>query len=502
MTIRNVRRKLDAFSVGGPLDIYSTRVTRISGNPLVVAFIRMSAEGRPWGIAYGRAQDVEPNYLTVPDPRGKDTVKGIMETFAKWFLEEVGVENFSKSPLDSDKNDSKDLPQIWFPGYSHVEMLHFLQYQYQVNRNLDSEPSLLGAFGRLSGYLFRQSRLKGNQLVVDATRLLNEMYEFPADDYSLSHLGAQLAWLKTPGALNEKRDAAITVSAETISITMSPELERDQLSKIVKNLDKGGNAESYSEEQSNKIKSILIPELSRRWKQTVEAHELAFNDSRKFNPGVDTLVASQFEAFCLGFNKPEKQAADGEDVYTPAANTDYSAFTSAREFLTVTNWEETWLPTLIHADVSILRDSLIDGTSFVGTVVATGLMSTGEGMAPFWKVKLSPRSAKYYKRRELARLCIFGYEKYKLQLESFEQVEGNWILTLSWQAPKTAISLGEGKSGLQKDSIWVGESLAFVPQLRSFFGSNMAALSRASKGAGSFLFNMPTLTEVENENDD
>ncbi|MFM2237987.1 MAG: hypothetical protein RL389_334, partial [Actinomycetota bacterium] len=154
MTIRNVRRKLDAFSVGGPLEIYNTRVTRVSGNPIVVAFVRMSAESRPWGIAYGRAHDAEPNFLTVPDPRGKETVEEMMDTFAKWFLEEVGVENFSKSPLDRAVNNSKGLPQIWFPGSSHVEMLHFLQYQYQVNRNLDTEPSHLGAFGRLAGYLF------------------------------------------------------------------------------------------------------------------------------------------------------------------------------------------------------------------------------------------------------------------------------------------------------------------------------------------------------------
>jgi hypothetical protein len=121
-------------------------------------------------------------------------------------------------------------------------------------------------------------------------------------------------------------------------------------------------------------------------------------------------------------------------------------------------------------------------------------------MEPFWKVKLSPRSARYYKRRELARLSIFGYEKYQLQLETFEQVAGDWILTLSWQAPKKPIMLRGEKSGLQKDPIWVGESLAFVPQLRSFFMTNMTALSRASTGAGSFLFDMPITTEVDDDN--
>ena len=501
MSIRNVRRKLDAFSVGGPLEIYSTRVTRISGNPIVVAFVRMSAESRPWGIAYGRAQDQEPNYLTVPDPRGKETVEAMMATFAKWFLEEVGVENFSKSPLASDKNDSKDLPQIWFPGSSHVEMLHFLQYQYQVNRNLDTEPSLLGAFGRLAGFLFRQSRLRGNQLVVDANRLVNEMFEFPADDYSLAHLGAQLAWLKTPGAVNEKRDAAISASSQTISITLSPDLERDQLAKVVKELNKGGSAEGYSEDQATKIKSILVPELSRRWKQTVEAHSLAFNDARPFNKGIELFVTNQFDSFCKGFNEPEKLSAEGEEVYTPAANTDYSAFTSAREYLTVTNWEDTWLPTLIHQDLSLLRDSLIEGSSFVGTVVATGLAESGDGSSPFWRIKLSPRSARYYKRRELSKLCIFGFPKYQLQLETFEQIDGEWFLTLHWQDPKTAIQLREGKQGLQKDSIWVGESLAFVPTLRSFFETNLMALKVASKGAGSFIFDLQPVREAESVND-
>ena len=501
MTIRNVRRKLDAFSVGGPLEIYSTRVTRVSGNPIIVAFVRMSAESRPWGIAYGRAHDSEPYFLTVPDPRGKETVEVIMEAFAKWFLEEVGVENFSKSPLASDKNDANDLPQIWFPGSSHVEMLHFLQYQYQVNRNLDTEPSVLGAFGRLAGYLFRQSRLKGNQMVVDATRLLNEMFEFPADDYSLSHLGSQLAWLKTPGSLNEKRDRAIAASSETISITLSPDLERDELSKLVKELNRGGNAEDYSEEQTNKIKAILIPELSRRWRQTVEAHDLAFNDSRKFNGGIGRFVKSQFDGFCLGFNQPEKIAAEGEDVFTPAANTDYSAFTSAREYLTVTNWEESWLPTLIHEDPSMLRDSLVEGSSFVGTVVETGLALKGSGMVSFWKVKLSPRSGKYYKRRELTRISVYGKPKWKLQVNSFEKIDGSWFLTLHWKEPKSAIKIGESKIGLQKDPMWAGERLAFVPQLVDFYGINLMALKRASQGPSSFLFDLPVLKEVVHVDD-
>jgi hypothetical protein len=349
--------------------------------------------------------------------------------------------------------------------------------------------------------MFRQSRLKGNQLVVDANRLLNEMFEFPADDYSLSHLGAQLAWLKTPGALKEKRDAAISASSETISITMSPELERDQLSKLVKELNKGGSAEGYSDEQATKIKSVLIPELSRRWRQTVEAHDLAFKDARPFNEGIKVFVANQFDSFCRGFNEPEKLSAEGEEVYTPAANTDYSAFTSAREYLTVTNAEDTWLPTLIHQDVSLLRDSLIEGSSFVGTVVATGLAPSGDGMVSFWKVKLSPRSARYYKRRELSKLCIFGFPNYELQLETFEQHDGDWFLTLYWQKPKGAVKLREDKSGLQKDSIWVGERLAFVPTLRSFFGTNLKALKAASTGAGSFLFNLPITSEVEYDND-
>jgi hypothetical protein len=101
----------------------------------------------------------------------------------------------------------------------------------------------------------------------------------------------------------------------------------------------------------------------------------------------------------------------------------------------------------------------------------------------------------------MSKLCIFGFPDYQLQLETFEQVDGDWFLTLHWQAPKKAIQLREGKQGLQKDSIWVGESLALVPTLRSFFETNLGALKIASKGAGSFLFDLQPVPEVENVND-
>jgi hypothetical protein len=496
LSIRLVRKKLDAFDAGGPLPLYDSKVTRISSRPIIIAFVRMAAESRPWGIVYGRAGD-QPNYLAVPDPRGKSAVEPMITTFATWLLNELRIENYSTSPLSFSNSDLHDLPQIWFPGSSHVEMLHFLQYQYQSRRNEESEPSALGTFGRLCGFLFRESRIKGNQLVINASSLLNELYVFPADDFSTSHLGVQMAWLLTRGSISEKREQALVSGKETISITMSPQFDREKLEPLVKKLKGNGKPDTYLETQSTKIKTLLFSELERRWLHTLEAHSYAQADSRLVNNGVQVFLREQFNKY-VRFNEFEKLTAEGEDVFTPAANTNSSSYSSARELLLKTDAEDRWLPTLLNYDVSLLRESLLDGTSFIGTVCETGTGTFGNRLAPYWKVRLSTRSSKYFKRRENLRLSIFNKTDYKLKLESYVQEGLDWIMTLSWEELKKPVSITTGKQGLQKDSIWVGDTIAFVPQVSSFVHDHLKALKKSKGGPASFLTEFPSTESEQN----
>lgn len=498
MTLRNVRRKLEAFKQGGPLPIYKSKVTRINGNPIVVAFVRMSGENRPWGIVYGHAQDSTPHFLSVPDPRSRESVEQMMATFAKWFLEHAGVVGFSNSPVDVSSTDIADFPQIWFPGSSHTELLHFIQYQYQKSRRLEEKQTPLGSLGRFAGWLFKQTRLKGNQLVVDATKLLNEMYEFPADDFSVSHLGVQIAWLTTPGSIDQKRESALLAAKSTISITMAPEYENEELAKLVRNLKDDLSVEKYNKESADKIHARLVPELERRWTTTVEAFKVALNDQRPENKEVaGNLIPEQLKNFDLEFNKQEALIESEEDTFTMSPDGGYSAYATARDFLAVTHYEEKWLPLMVHDDVEILKDSLLDGGSFVGKVIKVGSKLVGNSEKPIWTIQLSPRSSRLYKRRDGESLSVFSLPKKALKVEKFEKVDESWLVTVSWDTG-SPLSL-QGFSSVPSDERWVGITHSFVPIYSDvFYIKSQVALRKARDGHFASLFSPAEANEVTN----
>lgn len=496
MTLRNVRRKLEAFKQGGPIPIYSSKVTRINGNPLVLSFVRMSGENRAWAIAYGRALDATPKFLSVPDPRSREAIEEMMTKFSEWFLAESGVVGFSSSPIEQGVTEIADLPQIWLPGASHVELLHFIQYQYQKSRRLEEKQSTLGSFGRFAGWLFKQSRLKGNQLVVDVNKLLNEMYEFPADDFSVSHLGVQLAWLTTPGSIDQKREAALLAAKETISITMAPEFENDVLDPLVKDQGEILGIGKYTKEESEKIHQKLIPELERRWKMTVKAHALALADPRPENREVaQKLLPDLLKAFDLEFNKQEAAIDDEEDTFTMSPDGGYSAYATARDFMTVTHFEEKWLPLMVHDDVEILRDALFEGSAFVGKVAKVGSKFIGDKERITWTIELSPRSSRLYKRRDSEDLSVFTLPNRKLQVESFDKREDSWFVTVSWGSG-AQLTLN-GFTSVPSDERWIGLSHSYVPTYaENFYYSNLQALKKALDGPLATLFAPAEANEV------
>jgi len=500
MTIRNVRRKLQALDAGGPLPIYKTKITRVTANPIVFAFVRMAGEVRPWGVVYGRAGQNNPNYLSVPDPRNSDEVRKMAETLAMWFLSEMrAVSQWTASPLMKENASHRDLVQVWAPGSSHIEMLHFLQYQFQVPRKAEGEPSALGAFGRLCGWLFRQSQLRGDQWVVDASRLLAEMFEFPADDYAVSHLGAQLAWLNTPGNLSDKRDAASEAVRQPLSITMSPEFERANLYELVASQTFKDGVGVFDSKVRQKIHELVSKELKLRWDAVLAAHAFALHsDTRKENSALNGIVHDQVTSFCGGFNAPESGLLENDD-YTPAATTSYSAFISAKEYLVAERAEQRWIPLVIHDDPEILMDALLDGTALGGTVVGVEQVSIKGKLRTAWQVKLSERSGKYFKRRLLEKYAPYKSPEREVEVIDMRYDEGDWTITLCWDTKPDAVKIHDFQEKCN-DEAWLDRKVAFVPNYLEFmYIKAMGALSSANGGANSWMFGS---TEIDDGADD
>src|SRR5699024_8315950 len=156
---------------------------------------------------------------------------------------------------------------------------------------------ILRALGRVSGWMFRDTSRVGNQHVVYDSQILRDSYVFPAQDARTAHLGYQLAWLITPGDRDARIEAATAAEGLSVSPTMDPALERDDLTDLVTEWQDGRREGQDVSEQADAIEQILNDELRRRWQLTEKSYELMANNDRPVNGGVGQLVAQAHSEF-------------------------------------------------------------------------------------------------------------------------------------------------------------------------------------------------------------
>lgn len=120
MSVREVARKLRAWEAGHPIARYETIHHAIVDDEqtLVVSFVRMAGESRPWGIAWGVVGS-EPKISSVPDGRVRDDVAALCAEFAEDLLAHLHVHNWTYDPVDQNA-EPHDLRQVWLPNGQHI----------------------------------------------------------------------------------------------------------------------------------------------------------------------------------------------------------------------------------------------------------------------------------------------------------------------------------------------------------------------------------------------
>src|SRR5689334_20045596 len=108
-----VARKLRAWEAGEPVPRYDTihHSLASSEQTLIVAFVRMAGESRPWGIAWGTV-GADPTIRSVPDGRVRDDVAEVVAAFAEVLLEHLRVHNWTFDPAPQ-KPEPGELRQVW-----------------------------------------------------------------------------------------------------------------------------------------------------------------------------------------------------------------------------------------------------------------------------------------------------------------------------------------------------------------------------------------------------
>lgn len=460
-------KRLQAWHAGRPLPAYSTRHFAIAENDelLIVAFVRMGGESAPWGIVWGHP-GAPPRVITVPEARNRDGVAGMVATFAESLLEHF------LSPLTHDwegwttRDRSLQLRQLWMPNASHIDMLHFLAYSYTFTKFGTAERfALLNALGRLAGWLFREHDRPGQMAVMAATDALRGTYIFPAEDIRQAHLGYLLAWLDTNGTREKRLLAAQTAEEHSISISIDPAVERDELDPLVAQWnDKTLSSRAQNSAKAN-IDEILGRELRARFALVERSISHLRSKGPRENAGVVRLSEATMEEHWYQYLRMEIRYNDSQDgvAFTPSPETDRNPAAAASRYLVQQASEEFHLSALIHDDEELQQVSLLSGDGIRGVCVDVQDVGTGRAIRAVWTIDV-PEIAPL-RIREGSKLCRVGVPKRALQVQSVTRKNGDTVRVelLVAGALKAFVDDRGVQHPICNSRAYVGEEMTLVP---------------------------------------
>ncbi len=474
---RQIVRKLRAFEAKKALPKYSTIHLVDAPNPAFLAFVRMSGETRPWGIAFGTQAD-GPKYFTVDDGRNRVAIDAILEEFAVTFLDYFRVENRTFQPIEKDNLGVDNPPQLWVPNSSHIDMLHFINYSHWRPRDEDDLSSLKPTLARLCGWLFRESKFAGQQLIVDSAAALRDHYVFPVDDVTISNPAVALEWLEDSKSIEDHVRESRTWGQDAAGTTLQPEVER----KLEPLMDR-------ENPKSAEIQSILFTELERRWQTAVLAHEALTNDPRPSNAGAIDLLTNSLNRYVYSYQSTERRVADPDSgkAFTPHPETDNHGSAAAASYYDMQAADSQVFPALVHYDEEMLKDALYSGHAIAGVVQHIEVEHTGpRSKEIYWRIRVEARDD--FRLREGESMSPMGDSKHSVKIKSVEYVNETQVdLRLHWTGRKT-VALTSGPNVAPSDMEWSNELIYFVSADSSQFDlQSRTKVWKAREGRGAWL---------------
>ncbi len=405
MNERAAARRLRAYQAGAPVATTSTIHHHLASqaDQLVVSFVRMGGESRPWGVAWGHPGQA-PKLAIAPEPRNRDEARRLIVPFALDLLDHLRVPPYTDSLVDGHE-DLLPLRQVWLPNGSHLDMIHALAFTYaRTNAGGDDRP-MLNAFGRACGWLLRESDRPGQQSVITATSSLTGAWAFPAQDSRCGHLGFLLGWTGA-GTREQLAESARQAEQRPIGVSLDPHLERDELAPLVGAWNDASDSDRPA--AAEEIRRVLEPELRHRFDLTGAAIAALADDERAVNSGVERLVATGARRMWADFVFQESGlGADLDDQrWFTAIETDRNPESAAKRYFVQTSSEDLAEALMVHDDEVVLAEMVADGDALRGRIVAVVDEGEGRSKKPVWTISL--QDAGPTRRRAGDRLCVRG----------------------------------------------------------------------------------------------
>lgn len=460
-------KRLQAWHAGKPLPAYATRHFAIADDKdlLIVAFVRMGGESAPWGIVWGQPGKT-PRVLTVPEARNREAVAGMVAEFAKALMEHYWSPLIHEWDGVTERDKSLPLRQVWMPNASHIAMLHFLAYSYTFTKFGERERyTTLNAIGRLAGWLFREHDRPGQMAVMAATDALRSTYIFPAEDVRQAHLGYLLAWLRTTGTREKRLAAAQEAEGHSISITLDPAIERDELEPLVAQWNDKALSLRVQNAAKAKIDEILGRELRARFDLVAQSIQYLRKHGLRENAGVRQLVDATMEEHWYQYIRMELRQNDLQDgiAFTPSPETDRSPAAAASRYLVQQASDDFHLSVLIHDDAELQKVALLSGDGIKGICVDVRDVGNGRSIRAIWTLEV-PELAPL-RIREGSKLCCVGTPKRELQVQSVTRKNSDTIrIELLVTGALRPYSDHRGQAHpIANSSIYKGQEMTLLP---------------------------------------
>lgn len=433
-------RRLQAWKAGRPLPRGETLHFPLAANKdvLLLAFVRMGGESSPWGIAWGAA-DTEPEIRTVPEPRNRDLVAEMVADFSPALFAHVFHPEHSDIAICSAK-EKRPFHQLWLPNASHAEMLHHLAYAYTFAKTGAPERiARLNGLGRAAGWLFREFNRPGQVAVIAASGALTESFTFPCEDIRQGHLGYLLAWLETQGNREARLAAATQAERRSISTSLDPAIERDELVERVERHAQAQREGRRAEERrgATEIAAILEQELRHRYERTAAALSRLRADERRQNAGVAKLVECGWASHWRGYLQTERAILDDPErpVFIPSPETDRHPATAAGMYFTQQGDEEQRMSLLLGDDGEMQAEALSTGEAIQGTIRGVRDEGTNRVTTPVWEVEVDGEAPT--KLRKGKSIFVARLRSRKGRIRDVTIYKGKTIFTIEITALKT-----------------------------------------------------------------
>ncbi len=483
MKSRDVAKRLRAFAEGRPLPAGDTITIPIAEpeDRMVLSFVRMGGESLPWGIGYQLGEDA-PVLLSVPDGRQRDPVGDICSELSEVLCGFLGSPLLTGEAVDPDNPPPLPLRQIWVPNRSHIEMIHLLNLRYSRTQYGDPARSLiLRALGRASGFLFRESERPGQSTVIDSSGALRDHFVFPVDDIRQQHLGFLLAMVNTGGSLADRMEAAEVAEGLSVSHTLTPELERDDLSPLVEAFNearKGGDGGAEAQAAAG-VRDILNAENRRRIALVDQAIDLLLCDSRDQNRGAAELADDSVIERDRHYRWVENVGSQDGDValhMTTSAVTDGKPTAASKRYYRMLASSDKASVCLLHDDPELQKVAVAEGDAIEGTLAAVSRepskKSGSDTEVEVWRVEASASLPS--RVREGVKLCLAGSPGHDC-LVTEVAVDGE-TRVLSIEPDKKLAG-----------AVQVGAEVLLLPASVAFFGLIKGKKAKNSDGPGAWL---------------